>query len=78
MQVQSSPKRTIVAGPAPNYFPPKVATPGSVGDKDYSPLVRIQNAGNVIYNAPIVAAAVDAKVLAPFCTGLNYSFMISV
>jgi hypothetical protein len=67
--VDFSPNRTVVPGAAPNYFPPKVATPGAVGDKDYSPLVRIQNAGNVIYNAPIVAAAVDAKVLAPFCTG---------
>jgi hypothetical protein len=67
--VDFSPNRTIVPGPAPNYFPPKVATPGAVGDKDYSPIIRIQNAGNVIYNAPIVAAAVDAKVLAPFCHG---------
>ena len=36
--VDFSAKRTIVPGPAPNYFPPKVGIPGSVGDKDYSPL----------------------------------------
>ncbi len=35
---------------------------------DYTPLVRIQNAGNHIYDAPIVAADVDAKRLSAFCT----------
>jgi hypothetical protein len=33
----------------------KVAKPGSVGDANYSPLVRITNAGGHIYNAPIIA-----------------------
>jgi hypothetical protein len=32
-----------------------VFTPGSVGDRNYSPLVRIENAGGHIYNAPIIA-----------------------
>lgn len=41
--------REIVPGDALNAFPPQVAKPGSIGDQDYSPLVRIQNAGNQIY-----------------------------
>ena len=35
--------------------------PGAVGDKDYSPLVKVVNAGGVIYNAPIVAFNVTAN-----------------
>jgi len=66
--VDFKPNRTLVPGDAPNAFPPKVATAGSVGDKDYSPLVRIQNAGNQIYNAPIVAYDVEAKDIS-FCNG---------
>jgi hypothetical protein len=53
---------------APNSFPPKAFRPGSVGDKDYTPLVRIENAGNHIYNAPIVAFDVNAKQVS-FCNG---------
>ena len=34
---------------------PASPSTGSVGDKDYTPLVRIENAGGHIYNAPIVA-----------------------
>ncbi len=66
--VDFKPNRTLVPGDAPNAFPPKAATAGSVGDKDYSPLVRIQNAGNQIYNAPIVAYDVEAKDIS-FCNG---------
>ncbi len=54
--VDFRPGRTLVAGSAPGHpFPPAVASPGSVGDADYTPLVKIRNAGNHIYNAPIVA-----------------------
>jgi hypothetical protein len=35
--------------------------PGSVGDKDYTTLVHIENAEGHIYNALIVAFDVDAK-----------------
>src|SRR4029077_4940269 len=42
-------------------FPPSFATPGSVGDANYGPLVRILNAANVIYNAPMVAFDVSAS-----------------
>ena len=54
--VDFTPERRIVPNSGPSPFPPLVAEPGSVGDNSYSPLVRIVNAGNHIYNAPIVAA----------------------
>lgn len=66
--VDFSPKRRVVPGEAPNFFPPKVAEPGSVGDRDYSPLVSIDNAGGAIYNAPIVAFNVEAGQI-DFCQG---------
>jgi hypothetical protein len=65
--VDFKPNRTITPGNAPNAFPPKVSQPGSIGDNDYSPLVRIENAGNHIYNAPVVAFDVNATQLKSFC-----------
>lgn len=47
-----SPNRTLVAGPT--GFPPALAIPGAVGDKHYSPFIRIAHTATV-YNAPIVA-----------------------
>jgi hypothetical protein len=67
--VDFAPERTLVAGDAPNFFPPKEFTPGSVGDENYSPLVRVENAGNTIYNAPIIAFNVEAEALNLFCEG---------
>jgi hypothetical protein len=66
--VDFAPKRRVVPGDSPNFFPPKVAEPGSVGDQDYSPLVKIDNAGGAIYNAPIVAFNVEASQI-NFCNG---------
>ncbi len=57
--VDFSAVRKIVPGPAGAEFPPVSAQPGAVGDANYSPFVRIVNAGNVIYNAPIVAFGVQ-------------------
>jgi len=54
--VDFSPNRVVVAGPEERAFPPVQAQPGSVGDADYSPLVRVDG---IVYDAPIVAAAVD-------------------
>ena len=59
--VNFAPKRNIVPGPTGAEFPPKSFTPGAIGDANYSPLVRIANAANVIYNAPMVAFDVDAS-----------------
>jgi len=54
-------QRNIVPGPAGAEFPPKSFAPGAIGDANYSPYVRIVNAGDVIYNAPMVAFDVDAS-----------------
>ena len=61
--VDFKPDHKIVPGDAPTPFPPKNATPGSMGDADYSPLVVITNAGDHIYNAPMIAFNVDEKQL---------------
>src|SRR5580704_5538581 len=61
--VDFSPNRQVQAGSKEKPFPPSIANPGSVGDADYSPLVR---AGDIVYDAPIVAAAVeDAQINFP-------------
>jgi hypothetical protein len=59
--VNFKPDRKIIPGPPGHEFPPKFATPGSIGDANYGPLVKIVNAANVIYNAPMVAFDVDAN-----------------
>jgi hypothetical protein len=59
--VDFRPVRKIVPGPAGAEFPPVSAQPGAIGDKDYSPLVRVLNDGGTIYNASIVAFGVTAN-----------------
>jgi hypothetical protein len=59
--VNFAPSRNIVPGPEGAEFPPESFTPGEVGDKNYSPYVRIANGGGVVYNAPMVAYNVDAS-----------------
>ena len=66
--VDFTPEHMLMPGAGDKPFPPKVAQPGSVGDADYTPLVRITNAGNHIYNAPVVAFGVDADAIT-FCDG---------
>ena len=66
--VDFAPERVLLPGPVEAPFPPSVAEPGSVGDEAYSPLVRIQNAGNHIYNAPVLAYGVEANAI-NFCDG---------
>lgn len=58
--VDFSPERVVVPGEAPNFFPPAEVQAGSIGDADYTPLVRVTNAGNVVYNATVVAFDVEA------------------
>jgi hypothetical protein len=67
--VDFSPSRSAMPGDTPNFFPPKQFQPGSVGDNTYSPLVKITNAGDHIYNAPTVAGNVSAERLNQFCDG---------
>jgi hypothetical protein len=62
-KVDFTPEHKVTPGETPNAFPPKVAEPGSVGDENYSPLVQVDNLGNTIYNAPIVAFGVTADQL---------------
>jgi hypothetical protein len=58
--VDFSPNRVLVPGPEDRPFPPKIAQPGSVGDENYSPLVNVDG---IIYDAPIIAAAVEDAVI---------------
>lgn len=57
--VDFSPERRLAPGSS-SPFPPSLAQPGSRGDSNYSPLVRVLNAGGIIYNASIVAFGVTA------------------
>ena len=66
--VNFAPERKIKPGKAPNAFPPQMAQPGSVGDADYTPLVKITNAGGHIYNAPVLAFDVSAEQIS-FASG---------
>jgi hypothetical protein len=70
--VDFSPNRQVQAGSRERPFPPSIAQPGSVGDADYSPLV---NVGGIIYDAPVIAAAVEDAYI-NFPTGNpNYSLV---
>ncbi|MBD2773449.1 hypothetical protein [Iningainema tapete] len=60
-KVDFTPERQVQPGPSNRPFPPTAAQPGSVGDKAYSPLVRIRNSGGHVYNAPMIAFNVDAS-----------------
>jgi hypothetical protein len=65
--VDFKPQWNLVPGQAPNYFPPQVTVPGSVGDANYSPYVKVDATG-AVYNAPILAFDVDASQIS-FCDG---------
>jgi hypothetical protein len=56
--VDFKPVRSVVPGPNSAPFPPASFQPGSVGDSQYSPIVRV---GNIFYNAPIIAFDVQAR-----------------
>ena len=58
--VDFTPNREVVSGPVDQAFPPRTAQPGSVGDANYSPLVRVNG---IVYDAPVIAAAVDEAAL---------------
>ena len=58
--VDFTPNRLVVAGTEDRAFPPRPAQPGSVGDANYSPLVRVNG---IVYDAPVIAAAVDDVAL---------------
>ena len=62
--VDFSPEHSVTPGDEPNPFPPAAFQPGSVGQGNYSPLVKIENAGSHVYNAPIVAGNFNATDIA--------------
>lgn len=67
--VDFSPERVVVPGMAADAaFPPEEFAPGSVGDEAYSPLVRVSNAGDTIYNAPVIAFDATEEQIS-FCDG---------
>ena len=65
-RVDFSPSQSLIGGEAPNFFPPKAARAGSVGDEHYSPLVRV--AKDIVFNAPVIAFDVGPEKIA-FCNG---------
>lgn len=67
-RVDFSPSQTLVGGEAPRYYPPKTARAGSVGDAHYSPLVRVTNSKDIVFNAPVIAFNVGPEKIA-FCNG---------
>src|SRR6266853_3121830 len=61
--VDFSPNRVVAPGSEARALPPKQAQPGSVGEANYSPLVRVDG---IVYDAPVIAAAVeDASINFP-------------
>ena len=68
-KVDFSPARSITPGEAPNFFPPRAAQPGSVGDADYSPLVQFANGKDALFNMPMVAFNVSEDDLNKMCDG---------
>ena len=67
-RVDFSPVQTLTAGEAPNFFPPRLARAGSVGDAHYSPLVRVANRNDIVFNAPMIAFNVGPEKIS-FCGG---------
>jgi hypothetical protein len=68
--VDFTPVRTVVPGPASAPFPPASFQPGSVGDSQYSPIVRV---GSIFYNAPMIAFNVQAGDINFPNGGVDYS-----
>ena len=73
--VDFAPKHAVTPGDAPNFFPPKAFQPGGVGDRDYSPLISITNAGGHIYNAPVVAFNVSEEQINNCDGGVNHDLV---
>ena len=79
--VDFKPVRSVVPGSTDtqgtsNLIPQLTAQPGAigtdVGDPDgfYTPLVMIKNAGNHIYNAPVISFSADDERLSEYCDGI--------
>lgn len=66
--VDFSPVRSVTPG-TPSAFPPAAAQAGSAGDREYTPLVVVEDAGGHVYNAPTVAFDASADELSQYCDG---------
>lgn len=65
--VDFSSEHRVQPGEAPNFFPPRQAKPGSVGDDAYTLRVRLTNvSGAPVYNAPMMAFNASANDI-DFC-----------
>jgi hypothetical protein len=67
-RVDFSPVQTVTPGETPHFFPPRLARAGSVGDAQYSPLVRVANGHDIVFNAPMIAFNVGPEKIS-FCGG---------
>lgn len=67
--VDFAPERALTPGDAPDFFPPKSASPGSVGDAAYSPLVQFANGKNAVFNMPMVSFNTTEDQLNAMCDG---------
>jgi hypothetical protein len=67
--VDFSPDRALTPGDSGQPFPPKAQQAGSVGDADYTPIVKLESGGGHIYNAPMIAFDVPAETLNAYCAG---------
>src|SRR5262245_32284163 len=67
-RVDFSPVQTLTEGIAPNFFPPGLAGPGSVGDADNRPLLRVPNRNDIDLIAPMLASNLGPEKLS-FCGG---------
>jgi hypothetical protein len=73
-KVDFAPERGLSPGDAPNFFPPKSAAPGAVGDADYSPLVQFANGKNAVFNMPMISFNTSEEELNAMCDGkVDYS-----
>jgi hypothetical protein len=73
--VDFAPPHIVTPAPGPRPFPPTTAKAGSVGDANYSPLVRITNAGGHIYNAPMIAMGDNINDFTDATGKPNYNFV---
>jgi hypothetical protein len=70
--VDFSLNRQVQAGSRQRPFPPSIAQPGSVGDANYSPLVKVDG---IVYDAPVIAAAVEDAFISFPNGNPNYSLV---
>lgn len=73
--VDFSPVREVVPGSDEAPFPPASVQPGSVGDRDYSPLVKIENAGGHIYNAPVMSMDYSGETISACDGDVNHDLV---